>query len=185
MHSSADKLPLAVLTMVRGDHHWAVKWRDHYLRHVRSPCDLHVLIHGEDPHLEEVFAGCNVLRVPLLENGGAVFERRRLDFEHFFIRGLQAYYRCVLMVDIDELVCPAPGIDQPLSDFLPGRHEGEMVRSALGFEVLDTDGTSPLDLSRPILSQRRTVFCNAQYSKPCVFFFNFGGATHHRVWGAP
>jgi hypothetical protein len=58
-----------------------------------------------------------------------------------------------------------------------------MVRSALGFEVVDRnkEANFEINFNKPVLFQRQWVYCNAQYSKPCAFFFNFGGATHHRV----
>ncbi|KMW58551.1 hypothetical protein AIOL_003528 [Candidatus Rhodobacter oscarellae] len=184
---SSSKSPLAILTMVRGDHHWARKWIAHYRQHVERLKDIYVIIHGEDEELEQIFAGCSVMSVPLRGTGLENFERRRLDCEHFLIRGLQAYFQCVLMVDIDEFVMPAPGDGRALAEFLADRHDGEMVRSALGFEVLHglEEDEAPLDLAQPVLGQRPWVYCNAQYSKPCAFYFNFGGATHHRVWGAP
>ncbi|MEL7116268.1 MAG: hypothetical protein AAGP08_11870 [Pseudomonadota bacterium] len=179
------KKPLAVMTMVRGDYHWARKWRAHYERQVQEPTDLYVIVHGQDPELAKIFQGCSVMYAPLMDAGLENFERRRLDFEHFFIRGLQAYFRCVLMVDVDEFVTLAPPRDGPLWRYLESANEGEMVRSALGFEVLHRADDPPLDLAQPVLAQRREVYCNAQYCKPCAFYFNFGGATHHRVWGAP
>lgn len=182
-----SKKPLAVVTMVRNDHDWARKWIAHYARQVQSRRDLYVILHGPDAELEAIFADCSLMTIPLLDHGIANFERRRLDFEHFFIRGLQAYFRCVLMVDIDEFVAVDPSRGRPLWAHLAETHRGEMVRSALGFEVVDPEGDDapPLDLARPVLAQRPWVFCNAQYCKPCAFYFNFGGATHHRVWGAP
>lgn len=182
---SAAKKPLAVMTMVRDDHHWARKWVAYYERQVQSRTDLYVIIHGEDAELSRIFAGCSVIHAPLLGIGQENFERRRLDFEHFFIRSLQAYFGCVLMVDIDEFVVLAPPLEGPLWRYLDGANEGEMVRSALGFEVIHDGGDAPIDLGQPVLGQRRQAYCNAQYSKPCAFYFNFGGATHHRVWGAP
>lgn len=174
------------MTMVRGDHEWARKWLAHYEQQVLDRTNLYVIIHGDDDLLREIFAGCSVLHAPLDDPGVQQFERRRLDFEHFFVRGLQAYFQCVLLVDIDEFVTVAPPKTVPLWSYLREAHEGEMVRSALGFEVIQIDeDTDALDMTAPILSQRKTVFCNAQYSKPCAFYFNFGGATHHRVWGAP
>jgi hypothetical protein len=182
---AATKKPLAVLTMVRGDHHWARKWRDHYGAQVEEPTHLYVIIHGKDAALAEIFRDCSVIHAPLDAGGQENFERRRLDFEHFLIRGLQAYFDCVLMVDIDEFVALAPGTQGRLCEYLPRVHGGEMVRSALGFEVVHDDGDAPLDLGQPVLAQRQKAYCNAQYCKPCAFYFNFGGATHHRVWDAP
>lgn len=181
------KRPLAVMTMVRGDHHWARLWLEHYLKHVQSRRDIYVIIHGADEELAEIFKGCSVNFAPVADEGQENFEWKRLDFEHFFVRGLQAYFHCVLLVDIDEFVFPAPGIDAPLSEYLPDIHQGEMVRSSLGFEVFDdmTQPHTPLDLSKPILGQRPLAYCNAQYSKPCAFYFNFGAGTHHRIFGAP
>lgn len=179
------KKPLAVLTMVRGDHHWARKWLQYYAGQVLDRTDLYVIIHGKDDVLAEIFHGCSVMYAPLMEAGIENFERRRLDFEHFLIRGLQAYFQCVLMVDIDEFVALAPPRAERLCDYLPAANDGEMVRSALGFEVLHGAADAPLDLAEAVLGQRREVYCNAQYCKPCAFYFNFGGATHHRVWGAP
>jgi hypothetical protein len=182
-----SKRPLAVVTMVRNDHDWARKWIAHYAAQVQSKRDLYIVLHGDDPELEAIFAGCSTMTIPLLDHGIENFERRRLDFEHFFIRGLQAYFRCVLMVDIDEFVAVVPSVGKPLWAYLRDAHRGEMVRSALGFEIVHPadDESPPLDLARPVLAQRQWMFCNEQYCKPCAFYFNFGGATHHRVWGAP
>ncbi len=182
-----QKKPLAVMTMVRDDHHWARLWLSYYSQQVENPKDLYIIIHGRDQYLEKLFSECSVISVPIDQGGLVNFERKRLDFEHFFIRGLQAYFDCVILVDIDEFITTSPEVNQPLYQYLPTAHKGEMVRSALGFEVVDRpdDPHSELDFNRPILTQRRWAYCNAQYSKPCAFYFNFGGATHHRVWDAP
>lgn len=175
------------MTMVRNDHHWARLWLRYYQSQVESRTDLYVIIHGQDDYLRDLFQGCSVIHAPLEEGGLENFERKRLDFEHFMVRGLQAYFQCVLIVDIDEFVTAAPDIGVPLWQYLPKANSGEMVRSALGFEVVDREihNNPSIDMRHSILSQRPWAFCNAQYSKPCVFYFNFGGATHHRVWDAP
>ena len=42
------KPPLAILTMIRGDFHWAKPWRDHYSQQVESLSDLYAIINGAD-----------------------------------------------------------------------------------------------------------------------------------------
>ncbi len=185
MHRS--KKSLAIITMVHGDHHWARLWKQHYSAQVESDRDIYVILHGDDPVLEEIFRGCSVLHVPYDDNGPVNFESRRLDMKHMLIKSLQAYFQCVLLVDIDELVVVAPEHHQPLHTYLAHVHNGEIVRSALGLEVMEHPGETcaPLDLSKPLFTQRQWVYCNAQYCKPCAFYYEFGLASHHRVWGAP
>lgn len=187
MQNRQSKRSLAVVTMVRADHHWARLWLAHYSRQVQNKTDLYVIIHGDDPVLRDLFRDCSVLHVPLGENDTGDFEAQRLEMKHFLIKAVQVYFNCVLLVDIDEFVTVAPDVGGPLWKYLPRVHAGEIVRSPLGIEIIEhpDEDYAPIDLEQPVLAQRPWGYCNGQYCKPCAFYLHAGLASHHRVWGAP
>ena len=62
-------------------------------------------------------------------------------------------YDVVLRCDVDEFLVPTPGRYRDLADYV-ARCSRPYV-TARGVEVLELPGAAPLDLSRPVLPQRR------------------------------
>ncbi len=75
-------------------------------------------------------------------------------------------YDVVLVTDVDEIVAPVPQLGT-LGDYLD-RFDEEWV-NCLGYELLHLrDRESPLDFSRPIMSQRHYWFANSLYDKAAI-----------------
>lgn len=82
-------------------------------------------------------------------------------------------YDLVVVTDVDEIIAPVPELGS-LGGYLD-HFDAEYV-NCLGYEVLHMkDLEPPLDLERPILTQRRFWFPNDGYSKPAI-------ATAPMVW---
>ncbi len=86
------------------------------------------------------------------------------------IEGLQheliERYDVVVVTDVDEILSPVPEVGT-LGSYLD-HFDNEYV-NCLGYELLHMkDREDPLDLTRPIMGQRRFWFSNEAYSKPAV-----------------
>lgn len=178
------KKPLAVVTMVKGDYHWATIWRQHYGAEVQDPADMHIIVDGSDPQLSEIFEGCTVIESFDVHHDQR-FETSRLKVKHDLVRALLADYHSVLMIDIDEFVCVDPDIGRSLADHLIAARGVEKVRSSFGIEVFHWGNEPALDLGQPILSQRKYGYVSPAYCKPNAFFKDFGSANHHRIRNEP
>jgi Glycosyl transferase family 2 len=75
-------------------------------------------------------------------------------------------YDLVVVTDVDEIIAPVPELSS-LGRYLD--HFDAEYMNCLGYELLHMkDLELPLDLSSPILGQRRFWFANAGYNKPAV-----------------
>jgi hypothetical protein len=75
-------------------------------------------------------------------------------------------YDVVLVTDVDEFIAPVPSLGT-LGEYLD-RFQEDWV-NCLGYELLHQRRLEPpLDLSRPVLSQRRFWFVNGAYDKAAV-----------------
>lgn len=179
------KAPLAFLTMVRGDHAYLEKWVTHHSRFVESRAALCVILHGADPVAQKICEGCSVITIPFL-NPQELFDRPRRKMMYRMVSALLEYYDRVAMLDADEYLL-LPGGGSGLAEHLDGIPAPDGVLNALGLELIQQPflgETSPLDMSAPVLSQRRHARLNAKYCKPCVISRPGLSGTAHKVSGA-
>lgn len=166
-----SKARMAAVTMVHEDHFFLDRWLRHYEGQIgRENC--YVLRHGEDPEIDRIAEGANIVHLPNPEDKSG-FDRRRWTALSNFASGLTLYYNWVLVNDVDEIVAVDPAIADSLPDYLDRKFEtgaAPSVISPFAVEIVHTPATEPdpIDPDRPILSVRRNFRLNSNYSKPCI-----------------
>jgi hypothetical protein len=150
----------AIITMVHNEPVFLPIWLRYYSRFY-APEDIYVLDNDSSPGT-------------LPEAGFVRIPARHASVDHAWmvqvIEGLQhellERYDSVLVTDVDELVVPDPRWGT-LGDYLD-RFDEEWV-NCLGYELLHMrESEPPLDLDRPILSQRGHWFFNDAYDKAAL-----------------
>jgi hypothetical protein len=137
-------------------------WTRHYARHVGAE-NCYVLDHGSDDGSTEGLGDINVMRLPR----SPFNEPSRRRFVNAFCAGLLEYYDFVLHVDIDEIVLPDPRHHATLADYC-AEPRGE-VTNAIGLNVQHVPSQEPpLDLARPVSTQRRHVWLSSTMCKPLL-----------------
>ncbi|TRD00177.1 MULTISPECIES: FkbM family methyltransferase [unclassified Mesorhizobium] len=158
----AKQLKIAAVTMVYNERVFLPIWRRHYGRAVGEE-NLFVLDHGSDDGSTNNLGRANTVRVPR----DKFDEYQRSAFVSRFQASLLCYYDAVIFSDVDEILIPDPALFAGLVDFV-GRQCDQFV-TALGVEVQHLQNVEPnINLSRPILSQRRYVRFAADYCKPLI-----------------
>lgn len=158
--------PIAILTMVYDDDIYLRIWLDYWERFVPRG-NLYVLIHADYDHYEEMAKGCNTIRIarpPVHVD----LEADRWRMLSQLASGLTFMFERVIYTDVDEIIAldPERGSD-PVEHVL---NRAEPVISPFGVDVVEPEELDlpPIDLSRPILSQRSFICSSAPYSKPCI-----------------
>ncbi|MCU0829311.1 MAG: glycosyltransferase family 2 protein [Tabrizicola sp.] len=154
----------AAVTMVKGDLFFLKLWIDHYGAQFGKE-NLYVVNHGRGADVAELAAGCNVIGIP--EGSVEDFDRVRWRFLNNMVAGLNAYYRHVVVGDVDELLILDPASGKQLGDWLRTQPGGR-VMTALGLEVLHHPDEETGDVASGVLGPRRYVRTSMFYSKPCV-----------------
>lgn len=158
--------PIAILTMVYDDDIYLRIWLAYWERFVPRS-NLYVLIHADHDHYEEMAQGCNTIRIarpPVHVD----LEVDRWKMLSSLATGLTFMFDRVIYTDVDEIIVLDPDKgDDPVEHIL-GR--AEPVISPFGVDLVEPVELDlpPIDLSRPILSQRRFISSSAPYSKPCI-----------------
>lgn len=150
----------ALLTIVRDESVFLPIWLSYYTRFFR-PSDIYVLDHGSS---DGSTSGEGFVRIPVDHPVIDVLWVRDTvqAHQHELIRR----YDAVLYTDVDEIVAPDPDWGT-LGDYIEG-FSGEIARCQ-GYELIHMqDAEPPLDLTRPVLEQRRHWFSNSMYSKPAL-----------------
>lgn len=158
--------PIAILTMVYDDDIYLKIWLAYWERFVPRS-NLYVLIHANHDHYEEMARGCNTIRIarpPVHVD----LEADRWRMLSRLASSLTFMFERVIYTDVDEIIAldPKNGSD-PVEHVL---NRTEAVISPYGVDVVEPAELDlpPIDLSRPILSQRSFVCSSAPYSKPCI-----------------
>ncbi len=147
----------AVVTMVHNEPVFLPLWLGYYGRYFH-PQDIYVL---DNDTTDGSTDRPGFVRMPApRDRVDALWTRDTIQgFQHELMRS----YELVVVVDVDEIVCPVPEIGT-LGDYLD-RFDEEWV-NCLGYELLHRrDLEPPLDLSRPIMNQRHWWFPNGAYDK--------------------
>jgi hypothetical protein len=150
----------AIITMVYNEPVFLPLWLRYYSQFF-APEDIYVFDNDTD---DGSTSRDGFVRIPAARGGvDALWTRDTIQaLQH----ELAARYDVVLVTDVDEFVAPVPTLGT-LGDYLDTFDE-EWV-NCLGYELLHMkDSEPPLDVSRPILSQRRHWFPNGAYDKAAV-----------------
>jgi hypothetical protein len=149
----------ALITMVHDEPVFLPLWLAYYSRYF-APDDIYVL---DNDTTDGSTDRDGFVRIPVSND--------RVDHTWMVrtIEGLQhellAGYDVVVVTDVDEFIAPVPELGT-LGDYLDVFAE-EWV-NCLGYEILHVPSEPPLDLSRPVLDQRRHWFANDGYDKAAI-----------------
>ena len=156
---------LAVCTHVYDDHTMLRLWERHYARFVPNE-HLYVIDHGSTTPAREVLQpATQLVRLPR----GAADQANIAQFCNGFQRFLLTQYRWVIHVDVDELLVPQDGFDAFLARLAADPGPPRIVEPAHAADLVQhPDLEAPVDLARPLTSQRRFLVPNAEYLKPAL-----------------
>ena len=92
---------VAAVTMVREDIFFLKAWLRHYADQFgRENC--YIIHHGRGEEVADLAAGCNVIGLP--GDPHKNFDMKRWRLLNGIVEGLRAYYKYVVVGDVDELV---------------------------------------------------------------------------------
>lgn len=153
----------AAITMVRDDDFFLERWVGYYGEMFgRENCT--VINHGNQPAVNEIARGCNVLAIP---DNPERFDQKRWRLFNGLANGLRGYYKYVVVGDVDEFVVVDPALGMDLLGFLK-KAPWRKIFTPLGLEVLHRTSVEDAPVTGPILGPRRHVRVNFHYAKPCV-----------------
>jgi hypothetical protein len=154
------------MTVVRDERVMLPLWTQHYGAQLGVE-NLYVIddnsTDGSTDHLP-----CDLLHLPPIRDGR--FEQTRVQFLAGMVAALGKLYDCVVFTDADEFLVPDPERYDGLRDFLSRRPAETQAVAALGLNVVHAGAEPPLDLSRPVLEQRRLGKFLPVMCKPAVNF---------------
>ena len=154
---------VAVVTHARNEDLFLQIWTSHYGRHFGRE-NLHLLKDGDDWSSP---AEANFGKVSVVQ-----FQGTRQDRDEQIAEVLSAYcnrlledYDFVLRCDCDEIIVPDPATGDWASVFEECRKQGYVF--SLGLDVIQhLEEEAPIDVRRPILSQRLYASVAGGYCKP-------------------
>lgn len=174
---------IKAMTMVRNDRFLA-KWVAHYGRELGRE-NLYVFFDGEDQEVPGFCAGVNAVVLPKMQGNVVATDRARARFmSEQAARLMREGAEMVIATDADEFLVVDPALGVGLRRFL-STLPPHPCHSGLGVDVLQHQPEeSPVDFSRPFLSQRRRGWLYSRYTKPSVMTrpLQWGGG-YHRVKG--
>lgn len=157
---------VAAITMARDEGPMLRRWVDHYVAELGADNVLVVDDNSVDGSTDDL--PCPVIKIPYLRK--KAFEPSRMGVVSGLAAGLLEAYDAVLFADVDEFVVADPRVHESLRHFVatrPGRH----AVGVLGLNLMhDVANEPPLDLSRPILEQRRLAKFLPLMCKPSLKF---------------
>lgn len=158
----------AALTMVHTELDYLGLWLRHYEQQFGRE-NLYVVAHGSDPAVVALAKGCNIVPLPRHRVSGS-FDKDRFAFLNAYADFLLTQYDGVVAGDVDEIVFVDPALGLSLPEYMAqNRHQGAALK-AFCLNIVEEQGAAPLDLTRPILGQRRHARANELFSKPLVVF---------------
>lgn len=158
---------VAAVTMVRDDPFFLRAWLRHYGGQFgRENC--YIINHGRGTAVSEMAEGCNVIGIP--GDPHKNFDMKRWRLLNGLVEGLRAYYKHVIVGDVDELVVLDPEEGSDLKEWL-AQMPGKQVLTPLGLEVIHRIDLEPEAIDGAILGPRMHVRPAPHYSKPCVVSF--------------
>lgn len=155
---------VAAVTMVREDIFFLKAWLRHYADQFgRANC--YIINHGRGEEVADLAAGCNVIGLP--GDPHKNFDMKRWRLLNGLVEGLRAYYKYVVVGDVDELVVLDPEEGDDLTAWIAAQR-GKRVLTPLGLEVIHRIDLEPEPINDRILGPRMHVRPAPHYSKPCL-----------------
>ena len=166
-----SKADIAAVTMVHEDHFFLSRWIEYYEGQIGRE-NLYILRHGEDPEIDRLAEGCNILHLPNPADKSG-FDRRRWTALSSLSSGLTLYYNWVICNDVDEILAVDPDVSDSLSNYLNAKFKdgkAPSVVSPFALEIVHTPDSETHQITPdvPILSVRQNFRLNSNYAKPCI-----------------
>ena len=153
-------MKICALTMVYRDH-WALsQWYMHYGRLLGFE-NLYVIAHGRDDEISEICPNAKVVTIP--RDNLDRFDGARSEILNEFQISLTQTYDWIIRTDADELVCLDPNHYSSFQALFSKRWGPAVF--ALGLEVAEQIGDTPVDMNIPVLSKRTAAMFSGHYSK--------------------
>jgi hypothetical protein len=154
---------LAVVTMAYNETDMLPIWLRYYAAQVGADA-CYVVDHGTNDGSTDDLRGANRVRLPR----SALDNPKRTDFCAELCSALLKYYDYVMYTDSDEIVTPDPAEHRTLIDYVSAG-ERAPVTSALGLNLVHRlHHETTIDLSKPIIGQRRWGFPTSSMCKPLL-----------------
>ncbi len=152
---------IAAFTMAYNEPVFLPLWKAHYGQQLGLE-NIFCIDHGSDDGSTDN-PGISVLRIPR----GKLDEDERAAFVSRFHASLLVYYDAVIFTDCDEFLVPDPRLYTGLRDFVERRCD--TTNTAVGLNVLHApDQEAPVDLYKPVFTQRSFVRFHGLYCKTLV-----------------
>ncbi|SFC73142.1 hypothetical protein [Tropicimonas isoalkanivorans] len=166
---------IACLTMLRDEEFFFPIWYRYYAS-LFGPQNLFVIDHKSRrrPTAPETGHNLNIVTVPFEHALDKNRKPRKLDGSRFQLisrlaEGLLTYYDAVIFNDTDEIFVVDPARFANLKDFLNSPEGQAPVLAGMGLDVIqDPEEETPLDLTQPVLRQRRHFVYSPVWAKPHI-----------------
>lgn len=137
-------------------------WIKYYGRNF-GDSNLFVIDHGSNDGSTAGLGEVNVIRMPRTPYD-EIKKCAALSAQH---KALLQFYDVVVLCDCDEFVAPDPDRHADLRSYIEQSKPG--VTAAVGMQIHHVlDSELPLDLTRPVLCQRRLAFFTVENCKPVI-----------------
>jgi hypothetical protein len=161
-----EPLRIAAITFCRDEGRMLPLWIKYYGEQFGVQNLYVVDDNSEDGSTDDL--PCDVLHIPPIRGGK--FNSTRMAMVGHLGRSLLQLYDVVLFCDTDEFIVPDPDRHAGLRQYVETRtDDGLNAVGSLGFNVVhDVGSEPPLDLSRPLLGQRRLAKFLPLMCKPAI-----------------
>lgn len=158
--------PIAIVTMVYDDVAYFKIWLRYWTKRLPAS-SLYVIVHGATDELLDLAKG--VTAIPMNRPPSyPKMEQDRWRMLSHFVSGLTVMHDVVVYNDVDEILVLDPLVG---NDVVAALLEASApVSSPLGLEVIHRADLEPhpIDLAKPVLSQRPHVRPSNFFCKPCI-----------------
>lgn len=168
-----------IVTMIKDEWDFFPLWRKYYGQFF-SGNEIYVINDGSSSDfLKKNITDENLITLPQFHNENHVrrieqnipnsFDGRRALFVSDLICGLLNYFETAIYTDIDEFIVPDPKKHHDLKAYLDNLDSGQTI-APVGINVVHVPRRQkePLDLGKPILSQRTKGYFAQAYTKPSI-----------------
>jgi len=166
--------------MARNDEFFLGRWVDYYGRELGKE-NLYIILDGTDQNEPQNAAKANIIKIPHTDMSRTAGDKYRIGKISDFAKELFKNYDIVIGCDSDEFLIVDPAEKKSLREYLSAIKINSSI-SGLGLDIgqnLNTE--SPLDLTKPMLSQRDYALLSTRYTKPVVLSkpARWGSGFHH------
>jgi hypothetical protein len=156
----------AVITMTHNGGDFVPVWLNYYRKYFRDE-DIYIIDHLSDDGsiTKEIRERHNIIQVPFHGLAKGDFINQHVQFLHKKLEQT-GKYRYIIYGDIDEIVIADPNYFRDIVDYLDHMTDDHITPGTRSpIHMPDED---EIDLTKPILSQRKIWFSEENFDKPCI-----------------